>query len=45
MIANKYRWSKDMKEDELKKYQYSIRMIIDGFVEDYKDIDLNTSEF
>ena len=34
-----------MKPVYLKKYCYSIRIIIEGLVEDYEDVNLNTSHF
>ena len=34
-----------MKEDELNKYRCAIRMITDGFIEDYADVDLNAITF
>ena len=34
-----------MKEDELKKYQCIIRMITDSYVDDYDNVDLNSSDF
>ena len=34
-----------MKPVELKKYCYSIRIIIEGSVENYEDVDLNTYHF
>ena len=45
MTADKQKWSRDMKPGELKKYRYSIRMITDGYVEDYNDVNLNLSDF
>ena len=45
MMADKQRWSRDMKEDELNKYRCAIRMITDGYVDDYDDVDLNSSDF
>ena len=45
MTADKQKWSRDMKPDELKKYRCAIRMITDGYVEDYDDVDLNSSDF
>ena len=45
MTEDKQRWSKDVKEDELKKHRCEIRMIAGGFVEDHEDVDLNTNEF
>ena len=34
-----------MKPADLEKYHCLVRMITDGSVEDYKDIDLSTSHF
>ena len=34
-----------MKEDEMNKYRCAIRMIADGFIEYYEDVDLNTKNF
>ena len=45
MIAEKQRWSREMNTDDLKKYRCAIRMITDGYVDDYDDVDLNASDF
>ena len=45
MTADKQRFSKDMREEELNKYRYAIRMIADVFIEDYEDVYLNTKTF
>ena len=45
MTEDKQMWSADMKPTDLKKYRCSVRMITDGSVEDYEDVDLNTSHF
>ena len=45
MTEDKQMWSADMKPEDLEKYRCSVRMITDGSVEDYEDVDLNTSLF
>ena len=45
MIEEKQMWSADMKPVDLKNYRCSVRMITEGSVEDYEDVDLNTSHF
>lgn len=45
MTEQKQLWSADMKPDQLSKYRCSIRMVTEGSVEDYEDVDLNTSQF
>lgn len=42
MTNEKQEWSTIMKEDNLKKYCCAVRMITDGTVEDYEDMDLIT---
>ena len=45
MTEEKQMWSADMKPVDLKKCRCSVRMITEGSVEDYEDVDLNTSHF
>jgi len=45
MTDEKQMWSVDMKPADLKKYRCAVRMITDGSVEDYEDVDLNTSHY
>ena len=45
MTAEKQRWSREMNADDLKKYQCAIRIITDGYVDDYDNVDLNASNF
>jgi len=40
MTGNKQRWSESMKEVDLKKYRCAVRMITDGSIDDYEDVDL-----
>ena len=40
MTSEKQKWSDDMKKEDLLKYRCAIRMIDDGSVDDYEDVDL-----
>jgi len=45
MTLDKQPWNQFMKEDDLKKYRCTVRMIIDGAFEGYDDVALNSEEW
>jgi len=45
MTEVKQLWSKTMKEEELKKYKCAVRMVGDGAVEDYEDVQFNCGDY
>ena len=45
MTSEKQPWSQFMKDEDLKKYRCSVRMIVDGAFEGYEDVALNSEEW
>jgi hypothetical protein len=45
MTSEKQPWNQFMKQEDLKKYRCSVRMIVDGAFEGYEDVALNSEEW
>jgi len=45
MTSEKQKWNPLMKEEDLKKFRCTIRMIVDGAFEGYDDIPLTSDEW
>ena len=45
MTLDKQPWNQIMKQADLKKHRYTVRMIIDGAFEGYEDVALNSDEW